>query len=449
MKEIFVLAAVAVLAALTAGAADVKITGTAAPVTLKELAGTPTLVTVVLKESGAKDSNVRIMEVLPNAINVMTEKGELVPYLLEMVEEIQVQGGQVEGRRFKPDEIQVLRPEQQRVAERAMTRAVEIFTGANDDQQLKMDAAVLMALNKNRDATKYLKQLAETNDITLQLTASKALYLIGEPVSETLLRQGLESGNRKARAMAATLSGLNNYTAGIPLLKVLFDDRAVELSAPAACALARLGDREIIPRLMAMIDEPNDLKGNAAVYSLAKLGGDDIVQQLKARLGETEGIIKYRILKVLYRLKDPSALDEIRKIFKDLPTMAPKAAIILAKDGDWDATQFLRARLNRREDPTEANLIYRAQTAAALLINGDPSVLAVFQEILRSTSPKAKQTVFELFTYIDNVRLIPILQPSIENVDKVMALQACEAAATLALPAFRARIMEIRRSEEE
>jgi HEAT repeat protein len=310
-----------------------------------------------------------------------------------------------------------------------------------------MDAAVLMALNKDREATKYLKQLAETNDINLQLTASMALYLVGEPVSETLLRQGLESGNRKARALAAALSGLTNYTAGIPLLKPLFDDRAVELSAPAACALARLGCREIIPRLLAMIDEPNELKGDAAVFSLAKLGGDDVLDKLKSRLGETEGIVKYRILKVLYRLKDPTALDEIRKIFKDLPTMAPKAAIILAKEGDWEATQFLRNRLVRREDPTDANLIYRAQTAAALLMSGDPSTLAVFQEILRSSSVAAKQKVFVLFTYIGNVRLIPILQPNIENVDKRMSLDACEAAATLALPAFRARILDIRSEE--
>lgn len=447
MKRICALVAVAVFAALAAGAADVKITGTPAPVTLKELVGTETLVTVILKESGAKDSNLKVVEALPNSVNVQTQNGEIVPYLFEMVEEIRVQGGKVEEKRFKAEDMKVLRPEQQRVAERAMSRAAEIFAAANDDQELKMNAAVLMALNKNRDATKYLKQLAETNDLTLQLTASKALYLIGEPVSESLLRQGLESGNRKARALAATLSGLGKYTTGIPLLKPLFNDRAVELSAPAARALARLGDREIIPRLMTMIEEPNELKGDAAVFSLARLGGDDVLQEMKVRLGETEGIIKYRVLKVLYRMKDPSAVDEIRKIFKDLPTMAPIAALVLTKEGDWDAAQFLRSRLARREDPTDANLIYRAQTAAALLTTGDPSAQAVFQEILRSNSVKAKQKVFELFTDIGNVKLLSILQSSIENVDKQISLDACEAVVSLALPAFHARMVEMRVEE--
>jgi HEAT repeat protein len=450
MKRICVLAALAALVAMTAGAAGtaaVKITGVSTPVTLKDLVGTDTLVTVVLKESGAKDSNLKVVEALPTSINVQTQKGDIVPYLLDMVDEIQVQGGQVAEKRFKAEDMQMLRPEQQRVVERAVKRAEEIFGAANDDQDLKMQAAVLLALNKNRDATKYLKQLAETNDLTMQLTASKALYLVGEPVSESLLRQGLESGNRKARALAATLAGLNKYTTGIPLLAPLFEDRAVELSAPAARALARLGDRQIIPRLTAMLDESNEKKGQAAVFSLVRLGGDDILQQMKSKLGETEGMIKFRVVSVLYEMKDPCGLDEVRKIFKDYPTLAPEAALILTKNGDWEATQFLRSRLTRREDPTDANLVYRAQTAAALLINGDPSTLAVFQEILRSDSAKAKQKVFELFTDIGNAKLIPILQPSIENVDKRMALDACEAVVSLALSAFRTRILEMRIEE--
>ena len=444
MKKIFMVAAAAMLATWSAMAADVKITGTASPTTLKDLVGTDTMVTVVLKESGAKDSNLKVVEVLPNSINVQTEKGEIVPYLLEMLEEIQVQGGQVEGKRFKAEDIQVLRPEQQRVVERAMSRAAEIFAGASDDQELKMQAAVLMALNKDAEATKYLKQLAETNDIAVQLTASRALYLVGEPVSETLLRQGLESGNRQARALAASLAGLNNYTAGIPLLGPLFNDRAVELSAPAARALARLGDRACVPRLMAMLEESNEVKGEAAVFALSRLGGDDIMQDMKAQLGDTEGIIRYRALRVLYRMKAPGVNELISKVFKDYPTLAPRAALVLARDGDWEATQFLRSRLTRREDPTDANLMYRAEAAAALLVNGDPSTLAVFQEILRSNSTKAKQKVFEMFTDIGSVRLIPILQPSIENVDKHMSLDACQTVATLALPAFRARVMEMR-----
>lgn len=221
----------------------------------------------------------------------------------------------------------------------------------------------------------------------------------------------------------------------------------MELSAPAARALARLGDREIIPRLMAMLDESNETKGRAAVFSLVRLGGADVLQQMKEKLGESEGMIKLRVVSVLYEMKDPSGLDELRKIFKDYPTLAPEAALVLTKNADWEATQFLRSRLTRREDPTDANLIYRAETAAALLVNGDTAAQAVFQEILRSDSAKAKKRVFELFTDIGSVRLISILQKDIENVDKQMSLDACEAVATLALPAFRSRILEMRIEE--
>jgi HEAT repeat protein len=143
----------------------------------------------------------------------------------------------------------------------------------------------------------------------------------------------------------------------------------------------------------------------------------------------------------------PGVLEDIRKAFKEYPTLAPRAALVLARAGDWEAAQFLRNRLSRREDPTDANLVYRAEAAAALLANGDPSTLAVFQEILRSDSAKAKQRVFELFVDTGNVRLIPILQPTIENVDRRMSLDACEAVAALASPPFRARIQEMRPEE--
>jgi len=168
---------------------------------------------------------------------------------------------------------------------------------------------------------------------------------------------------------------------------------------------------------------------------------------MKKKLGETEGMIKYRVASVLFQMNDPAGLAEFKKIFNDYPTLALQAALVLTKNGDWDAAQFLRTRLARREDPTDANLINRAETAAALLVNGDTAAQAVFQELLRSDSTKAKKRVFELFTDMGNVRLISILQKDIENVDKRVSLDACQAVVTLALPAFRTRVLDLRVEE--
>lgn len=432
------------LAAGLAWAADVRVTGADRAVTLGELAGTETLVTVLLKDSGAKDANLKVVSVTDTTLTVLTPKQGEVPYLLDSVEEVQVQGGKVEGSRFNPEEVQMLRAEQQRVVDRAFSRAREIYGESSDDQDMKMNAAVLLALANDGEATNYLKQLVESNDLQTQLTASRGLYLVGEPFSETLVRQGLESGNRQARALAASLSGVGGFTDLIPLLKPMFADRAIELSTPATRALARMGQREIIPRLIAMVQEPSDVKGDAAVFALSRLGGEEVRTEMLSLLSQTQGKVRLRIVKVLHALNDPSKNEELKRIFSDYPTLAPEIALLLAREGDWDATQFLRARLARREDPTDSNLMYRGEIAAALLASGDPTALTVFQDLLRSESMPAKMRVFELVVELGSARIIPLIQPSIENVDKGLSHAACQAAISLALPAYRARLLEIR-----
>jgi len=422
--------------------AEVPVTGTDQKISVKDLAGTETLVTVVLKDTGAQDKNLKVVAVNPSTITFLNTSKQEVVYLQENIAEIQVQEGKVETRQSLA-ETQVLRAEQQRVVDRALARTREIFDAANDDQNLKLSAAALLALNRVESASEYLKKLAETNDIMVQLRASRALYLAGDEIAGEILRQGLESGNRAARALAAELCGLAKVADFEPLLFKMFQDRAVELSAPATRALARLGNREIIPRLLVMITEPNEEKGRAAVFALSTLGGDDVVEQMHVLLPSYDGIIRLRIVMVLYRLKTPDAVSELKKVFSTYPTLAPDVALILAKEGDWEAIQFLRSRLQRREDPTESNLIYRAKNAGALFANGDPTTMAVFQEILRSESLAARKAVFDVFLDLGSVRLISLLQPSIENVDREIALSAAATVVGLANPEFRKRWQEL------
>ena len=98
----------------------------------------------------------------------------------------------------------------------------------------------------------------------------------------------------------------------------------------------------------------------------------------------------------------------------------------------------------RREDLTEANLSYRARNAQALLKGGDPSAMAVFQELLRSDDPAITNLVFRLMAELGEARMITLLQPSIENVDKEFAVDACKAVVALALPDFRERLLSYR-----
>ncbi len=448
-----------VLMAMTgwAGAAGVPVTG-AAGVSLSDIVNTPTMVTVVLKVKGAKDANLRIIEVHPTEFTVLTEANERFTYLNEDVQEIQVQGGKVEKEKITLPKHGALRAEDQKVLDRVWVRVKEIYAASNENQDRKIRAATLLALHGDQEAIKYLKDLLASNELQVRLDAATSLFYVGEKPAEALLREGLESGNRAVRTKSARLSGLTNYRDAIPVLTSMLQDRAGELSGPAARALAYLGDREIIPRLISMLGESNELKHDAAVFALVQLGGDDIIEQMKLRLKDADTQERYRIGIVLHDLKDPMGAKLLKEILDTVPTLKPDVALILARENEWDATQYLRQRLARREDPTEPNLLYRAQNAASMLMSDDPSALTVFQSLLRidkseikvdnnskvkpeDVLQRLKNLVFKLAIQLNDRRMLSVIQPSIENVDAQVALEASVSSVALAFPEFRERYL--------
>ncbi len=432
----------AVLAGAVAGQ-TVPVTGVEGK-TLKDLEGTSTLVTVVLKDSGARDNNLRVLEVHSRDLVVLTQNNERFSYLFEDIQEVHVQGGKVEPRRLVLPKMAALRAEDQKIVDRAQSRAREVYAASNDNQDRKIRAAILLALEDDPGAIDYLRTLAESNDVKTQLEAARALYLVGDPISESILRAGLESGNRIARARAAMLAGLSGYHEATDLLNGMLQDRAAELCAPAARALACLDNRATIPRLIQLVGDSNMIKSEAAMFALKRLGGEDVIEQLLARMSAAAPQERFRIAVVLHEMGVEDGRKELAAIFRDVPTLTPEAALILARDKDWDATQFLRARLARRENPTMENLLYRARNAASLFQGGDPSAMAVFQELLREDNKEVKYLICDLIIEINDRRLLSVLQPLLENVDNDVAIRACTATMSMAMPEFRQRLLDVR-----
>lgn len=426
-----------------AAAQDVRVVGVAGA-TIKDLVNTPTLVTVVLKGSGVQDANLRIVELQPEYFVFVSQDNVRDSYRYGEVEEIRIQGGKVEKEKYVLPQGNVLRGEDQKIIERVRARIREIYDGANENQDLKIKAALLLALIEQNDAKEYLQKLMDSNEIKTQLAAASAFYLTGGEVPEKLIRAGLDHGNRAVRAAAADLAGLTGYRDGIPLLNTMLQDRAAELCVPAARALARLGVRECIPKLLEMLTSLAGDKADAAVFALTRLGGPDIVEQLKVLLPRTEGNAHYRVVLVLYNLNDPDGRRLLLEIFNDQPTLKPDVALLLAKAGDWNGQQYLRERLNRRENASDPNLIYRAKNVASLIQGGDPSVLSRFQELLREGSLPVKKATLELIAQLGDRNLLSIMQASIENGNAAVALESCNAAMAIALPEYRARFVDVK-----
>ncbi len=422
---------------------------------LRDIAGTDTLVTVVLKGSGATDSNLKIESVKGNLLTVISQTGELNHYLLSDVQEIRVQGSVLTVKRLDPLVDRGLTQEQQAVVHRAVERANEIFSTSNDNQPLKMWAAEVIAVGgsegQKQDALEYLNKLAAGNDLRTALAAAWHLVLAGSPPSTSeLVTQGLNSGDRKVRASAALLAGVTQDPSGKAQLYKMLRDRAADISVPAIQALAWLGDREIIPTLLSLITERNEEKAEAATRALIALGGDDVIEQMKLKLPNTDGLARFRVVRVLHGLGDPLGAQLMRDEMLNVPSLRFQTAIILAREGDLRAIQVLRERLAQKYDPFEEVLRHRAEATAALIDAGDRTNIGVFQELLRleldapqvdpAVLKRIKQIVLQLISQLDLHSLLPVTQPAIESTDSSIAMAGCRAAVGLSNPNYRARL---------
>jgi len=444
-----------VVFAIGAAAQQVPVVG-AQGATLDRLVDSPTLVTVVLEVEGpdgdvrtAEHANVRITDVHENGITVTTQKNEPIPYLYENIKEIQVQGGKVQEREFDLSKTRVLRAEEQDVVDQALDRAKSIFQTANDNQDRKMRAATLLAVAGQQEAEDYLNNLLETNSIEAQIKAAVQVYLSGGSIPVGLIQAAFDSSIRSVRRDGIFLAGIANYEPAIPLLKEMLPVRSEEFAAPAARALARMGVREVIPQLINMVESPNQQKGEAAVWALAQLGNGEIGEQLAMRLENADGLARFRIIKLLFQLGTEEGEARLKDVFQNVVTQKLGAARMLARDGYWDATVYLREQIEERTSQDPESQIRLARTAAALLESGDPSARAVFQRILRGDQPEPKIEVAELILQIGNPRLLPLLQSSIVGQNPDVALKACTAAVALAEPEFRERSLKLQTATED
>jgi len=439
---------VGVLWAVTVLAQEIPPITNGGGITLRDLVGTDKLITVVLKDRGASDYNLRVVDIGPDYFAVQAPDNARLSYKFDSVAEIRLQDGKVQTKRFALDESRSLKIEEQRVVDRAFDRAREIFQTADIDQVVKMRAAVLLAISGNQDAHDYLRRLLASNDLPTQLDAALRLYLVGDQdLGGPIVISGLQHGDIKVKTKAIRVAGLIQYKEAIPMLSTMAHDRAASISGPAARALGRLGYRDAIPTLVKMLVLPDNAKAEAALFALSRLGGKDVAEAAKARLKDTTGQAHYRLIKLQYAVE--SAMDVENSTGKELlikqmevPTLKADAALVLARGGDWDAVQYLSRRLKERYDQKEEIMTFRAKAAAAVIQGGDPTGASSLQELLRIDDMGVKRTICALLVELGKHQLIPILQSTIENSNSDIALHACTAVVAIAKPDFRQRVLE-------
>ncbi len=413
--------------------------------TLQDLVDEPVLVTVVLTQ-GARQPNVQVVDVGSNYLAVVDEDGKRSPYLFNRIQEIRVQDDQVEARRFVLDEARALTEEERVIVNRAVSRARDVFETAAGNQPLRMQAAGVLASRTDVAARRYLTQLLHSNDRDIALSAAQWLYVAGqepEGIREAVER-GLDSGSRQIRAESAKVAGLYGYTEYEERLLQMAQDRLAEIAAPAARALAHMESTDAIPILIDMLGSSSGEKGEAAVYALRLLGDEGIQETLRGRLDRTAGGTQFRIARVLHKLGDSAGTNFLRQEIQDTPTIALEAAMVLARDGDFEGRRYLNSRLQERYDPYPRAIIRRARMITALIEGQDRGALSLLQRLLQSDHGAVNRTILGLATETGVRSVMPLVAPKINSGDDQTALAASMTAVAIGDPRVRRRLMEVR-----
>lgn len=415
---------------------------------LRDLVGSPTLVTVVLQD-GAEAPNLRIAELMSEHFMAVGPDGEQYFYTYGSVQAVRVQGGRIDRPRFEFDGARRLRGDEVQVVERAGMRAREIFNTASENQALRIQAAMLLTLGGDREAREYLERLLRTDDLPTNIAAGKALFLaLGDEFARegefaSLVNAGIGSGNRRVRAEAALLAGMGNVDAVLLELNRMLGDRSVEYSGPAARALARMQRRDAVPQLISMLMERNPDKGAAAIFALTRIGGNGVAEELKRQLPAASGEVRFRIQRVLFALGDPEGRRGLNDTIANVPTLAYEAALVLAADGDWDAMQFVRRQISRPTGLDDDSQIARLRGVIALIEGGEfEAPMAMLQEIVRTDSEAVSRAVTRRLTRVGRPILLTLLQSQVENANMQLALNACTAAIAIGHPEFRTRLVD-------
>lgn len=455
MKQLSRVLILAVLGASAAFAADLPpITGDDGA-TYDDLIREQALVTIILKQ-GAPEYNLRINAIYPTAakptVAIETSSGERTAHLFSNIREVRVQKERIQ-REDKPDPETVLTAEDKKIVEAAANRALEIFKESHL-QPLKMAAANVLAANNHpnrNDALQYLHDLSKTNDAATSMLASLFLWQNGENVSDEILLNGFNSGNRSAKGAASQLAGLMGAEQFVVEMRRMLLDPSIEVYPHAAIGLGRLKDRESLPKLYEGIRVISEEKSDAAAFALAEIGGPDVIRQLHQMLPNSRGMEWFRIVLVLRELGDPEGIRLFRTETLHQPPFQRLAAIELAEEGDPDAIKFLRDFLTKQVDPDVENLVYRAGVGLALYEQGDLQAKGIVAGVL-STQPndiyirgqtsntQAKQAAALIIqaatcTLIGHSMrrdLLPLLNAPLQSTEHAVALAACDAITSIA-----------------
>ncbi len=439
--------------------AQLKVVGPAGT-TLEDLVGSENLVTIILKDSYARDTNLHLTDIGDSLITLENEGGTRIVYRQDVIREVRVQSGRVQATSGKTIFRDPAERNEQAILEKAIKRTQRLFARAGDDHNLRMRAASVAGATGSEEALSYLRDLSTSSNMDAVAQSSKWLYYAGGEPDISVLKEALHSTNRSARPQAALVAGLMGA-------QELNDEVVEQLRDPSADVFTNtvhgaglLGDERSIVHMVRAITATDEVKGNATVMALSNLGGEEVLREMRTTLKTSKGLEWFRAVQVLYSLGDLQGQELMRTDGFTKPVFQLRASLYLAKDDYWDANVFLRNYLRDSEDNSPEGLIFKAEAASVLLSKGYVQAKTHLRELLGlepaavyirganrnqvaklAAVSEVQSKTCELIGIYGDRSALSLLEPSLDSTDPIVAITAAQSIVAIMTPGYRERLL--------
>jgi hypothetical protein len=212
----------------------------------------------------------------------------------------------------------------------------------------------------------------------------------------------------RAREVASALGLLDTWRGG--LVRGSWSSRS-----RAALALGLVRDREAVPALVRVLDDPHDEIRAAAVDALGSIGDVAAVQALLARLGEQSRHQQARLVEALRRI-GPAVTESVVTLGVEAPAERRMIAEILAMVGGSGA------RVTLMEWTGDADALVRAASWRAIgMIGMDERAAYHALRALGDPDPRVRAQAAQALGRTGRIDFVPYLQSHLDDEWEVAA----------------------------
>ncbi|MFZ2959086.1 MAG: HEAT repeat domain-containing protein [Candidatus Ozemobacteraceae bacterium] len=177
-----------------------------------------------------------------------------------------------------------------------------------------------------RPAVDRIASFAEDAQEDIACEALLALGRIGDPTSRDLLGAAVQRFPNRQEPLTAL--GLFRDSTPVPRLIELLSEPEYEFKEDVVRVLGEIGDPQAAEALKSLLYDNERMVRYYAAWALYKIGGRDVVQSLCALLSDPDEWIVINVLEILSRLKDPEAVPALVGQFKIVRDPRLRAIII-------------------------------------------------------------------------------------------------------------------------